>query len=293
MNLHQLAVFLSVAQEGSVTRGADRIAISQPAVSRAIAELEGSLGVRLFDRGPKGVTVTEAGRTLQGYATRIFSLEREASEAMADLRGLRAGRLAIGASTTIGDRLLPPAIAAFGTAHPEVELSMDVANTETIHAGVEAGRYDVGYTEGDADPERFEIRTFYEDELLLVAAPSHPLAGGEASLDELSDCSFVMREAGSGTRIVVERELRAHGIVPRVTASLGSSAAVQSAVAAGLGLAALSRLAVADDLASGRLATIEVPFKIRRSLHRVRLAWRGESAALRAFERTFREIVEA
>ena len=278
MNLNQLALFLAVVEEGSVTRGAERASVSQPAVSRAVADLERALGVRLLDRGPKGVVPTEAGRTLAGYAARIFGLEREAEEALADLRGLRAGRLALGASTTIGDHLLPPVLARLMAAHPGLEVSMEVANTEAIQEGVASGRYDAGFTEGGADPARFEVAAFAEDELIVVGPPNGPTGG-------LDGRPFVMREAGSGTRAVVERGLREAGIEPRVVAALGSTAAIKRAVAEGMGLAMVSALALESELASGALVRVAPEVRIVRPLHRVRLAWRRESPALRALMR--------
>ncbi len=289
MNLHQLELFLAVAEAGSVTRGAERVAVGQPAVSRAVADLEAAVGERLFDRGPKGVALTAAGTVLLDYARRIFALEAEATEALSDLRGLEAGRLAIGASTTVGEHLLPPFVAAFGLRHPGVELTMEVANTEAVQAGVLEGRYDVGFTEGRVDVSRFATTALTRDEMLVFAAPSHPLAAaGEATLEGLAPHPFVVREAGSGTRRVVEDAMRAAGFAPRLAASLGSTTAVKGAVAAGLGLGVASSLALAGELARGELVSIRTPLTLGRTLHVVRLGWRRESAALRRFMRALR-----
>jgi len=286
MNLHHLELFLAVGEEGSVTRGADRVAVSQPAVSRAIADLEAALGERLFDRGPKGVTLTEAGLVLMDYAKRIFGLEREAAEALTDLHGLESGRLSIGASTTIGDYLLPPAIARFLTAHPSIDLAVEVANTDAIQAGVLAGRYDVGFTEGQIDRNQFLVSVLQKDELVVFSAPSHPLsATAHAGLDELARYPFVMREGGSGTRRIVEARFREAGIEARIACALGSTTAIKRAVAEGLGLGIVSALAVASEVARGELVVIPTPLSLTRQLHTIRLGWRRESAALRAFLR--------
>ncbi len=279
MNIGQLGLFLAVVEEGSVTRGAERAAVSQPAVSRAVADLERALGTRLLDRGPKGVTPTEAGRVLAEYAVQIFGLEREAEEAMADLRGLRTGRLTLGASTTVGDYLFPPVLARLLAEHPGLDLSMEVANTEAIQEGVAAGRYDVGFTEGAADATRFEVRRFAQDELVVVGPP------GTAPDLPLDGAPFILREAGSGTRAVVEAALAEAGVTPRVLAALGSTAAIKGAVAEGMGLAVVSTLALRSELANGALARVAPQFSIVRPLHRVRLAWRRESPALRALMR--------
>src|SRR5262249_6893409 len=130
MNLNHLAVFHAVAQTGSMTRGAERLDISQPAVSKQVQELERVLGVHLFDRIGRRVHVSRAGEVLADYARRLFALAHEAEEAMADVRAVRRGRLVIGASTTIGSYLLPAVVAEVWRRHPEVELLVHVGNTE-------------------------------------------------------------------------------------------------------------------------------------------------------------------
>lgn len=278
-----LALFDAVGREGNVTRAADREAISQPAVSKSIAELERSLDVRLFDRGPKGVTLTEAGEILFGYSSQIFGLERQAREALNDLQGLRTGAIHIGASTTIGDHILPAAIASFVSKYPRVEVNLEIGNTEMVQNGVEQGRYDIGFTEGEADSERFAIRQFAEDELIVVAPTNGRWNSTERwSLTDLQSEPFVMREPGSGTRYVVERAFRERGFMPHISASLGSATAIQRAVRAGLGLAILSKWVVSEELSAGKLVQLNVDLNITRPLHIVRLKWRRESVAVTA-----------
>ena len=284
INMGQLALFESVALEGSVTRGAERSAVTQPAVSKSIAELERALGVSLLDRGPRGVRLTEAGEVLHQYAVRIFRLEAEAIEALGELRGLQAGSLSVGASTTIGDHLLPKPLAEFCQRHPGIEVEVEIGNTEAVQKGVEDGRYDVGFTEGEADPARFVTSVFAEDELIVVASPAHRLAGQRAvTLADLAGEPFVMREPGSGTRYVIERHFAQRGFSPRIAASVGSATAIKRAVEAGLGIAVLSKLAASDEISSGRLVRLHVDLEISRPLHRISLKWRRPSAALRSF----------
>jgi DNA-binding transcriptional LysR family regulator len=286
MNLYHLELFLAVGEEGSVTRGAERVGVSQPSVSRAVADLEQALGERLFDRGPKGVVLTEAGRVLIDYARRIFTLEQEAGEALTDLRGLESGTLSIGASTTIGDHLLPPVIAAFVASFPALRFAMEVANTEVIQAGVAGGRYDVGFTEGRVDASQFDVAVVAEDELVVFCAPSHPVARNtQTSIIEISQYPFVMRELGSGTRMLVESSFQGAGVVPLVACELGSTNAIKQAVIHDLGLGFASSLAIAGEVARGDLVIVKTPLTFNRQLHMIRLAWRGESAALRQFLR--------
>ncbi|MES2462682.1 MAG: LysR family transcriptional regulator, partial [Armatimonadota bacterium] len=164
MNLNHLNLFYAVAEEGSVSKGAERLHISQPAVSKQLAEFERALGTPLFDRLPKGVRLTEAGRLLHDAARRLFAVEAAAERELRELRGLERGRLAIGASTSIGAYLLPPALAAFHRAHPNVTIHMEVGNTETIQKGLEDGRIDLGFTEGFIHSDALSATVFHEDE---------------------------------------------------------------------------------------------------------------------------------
>src|SRR5215510_5009049 len=133
VNLNHLAVFHAVAQAGSMTRGAERLDISQPAASKQVRELESALGVHLFDRIGRQVHLSQAGEILADYARRLFALAREAEEAMADVRAVGRGRLVIGASTTIGSYLLPGVAAEFWRRHANVELLVEIGNTEQVH----------------------------------------------------------------------------------------------------------------------------------------------------------------
>ena len=133
MNLNHLAIFHAVAQAGSMTQGAERLDISQPAVSKQVQELEHSLGVHLFDRIGRRVRLSQAGEILANYARMLFAVEHEAEEAMVDVRAVGRGRLVIGASTTIGTYLLPGVLADFWRRYPKVELLVEIENTEQVH----------------------------------------------------------------------------------------------------------------------------------------------------------------
>src|SRR5580700_2167879 len=132
MNLNHLAIFHAVAETRGISLGAERLHISQPAVSKQIQELERSLGTKLFDRIPRGVRLTESGELLAGHARRLFALEAEAETALGELRGLERGRLAVGASLTIGVYLLPDVLAKFHQRYPGIELAVDIANTDEV-----------------------------------------------------------------------------------------------------------------------------------------------------------------
>src|SRR6516162_2880271 len=177
MNLNHLAIFHAVAQTGSMTLGAERLDISQPAVSKQVQDLERALGVHLFDRIGRRVYLSQAGEILADYARRLFALAQEAETAMADVRGAGRGRLAIGASTTIGTYLLPAVVAEFWRRHPRVELLVQIENTEHVHGRLAGHELDLGLTEGPVEEGELDAEVFHQDELVMIAAPGHRLAG--------------------------------------------------------------------------------------------------------------------
>jgi DNA-binding transcriptional LysR family regulator len=295
MNLNHLAIFHAVAQTGGMTLGAERLKISQPAVSKQVRQLERNLRVRLFDRIGRRVRLSQAGEILAAYARRLFALAHEAEEAMEDVRAVRRGRLAIGASTTIGTYLLPGVLAEFWRRHPGVELLVQVENTEQIHRRLAGHELDVGLTEGLVEDEELEAEVFHRDELLLIAAPGHRLAGRpRVPLSALREEPFILREPGSGTRAVEERALARLRLPIRAVMALGSTEAIKRVVAEGVGLAIVSRLAVGSECAAGTLAVLPVAeLPIYRPLRLVRRRGRRDGPALQAFCAVLREKTAA
>ena len=158
INRNHLALFRAVAEAGGFSRAAEVVHVSQPAISMQVGELENALGTPLFDRLPRGVRLTDAGTVLFGYAQRIAALEGEAERAMRELRGLERGRLAVGASKTIGGYLLPAVLGEFRRRHPGVELQLVIDNTDAIKTRLVGGTIDLGLTEGML-PQDDEIRS--------------------------------------------------------------------------------------------------------------------------------------
>jgi DNA-binding transcriptional LysR family regulator len=285
MNRNHLALFHVVAQAGGITHGAAQARISQPAVSKQITELESALGVRLLERLPRGCQLTEAGRILADYAGRWCALEQDAQRAMEEYRGLKRGRLAIGASQTIGGYLLPALLAEFHRRHPDIELQMEIANTQHIQQSLLAGSLDLGFTEGPLAEEQLESTVFLQDELVAIAPTGHPLLKkGRVTVRELCREPFLLREEGSGTRAVVEQALRRKGLKIKPLLSLASPEAIKHAVAARLGVAIVSRLIVALEIQAGSLGIISLQdLTIHRPLHWQRLRKRSQSPALGKF----------
>lgn len=290
MNRNHLALFRAVAQAGSISGGATAVRVSQPAVSRQIAELEKELGVRLLDRLPRGCRLTEAGGILAGYASRWQSLEMDAARAIEEYRGLKQGRLTVGASLTIGGYLVPELLAEFHSRFPEIELQTEIGNTDRVHQALIAGVVELGMTEGLLETEELESTVFYQDELVPIVAPDHPLLKRSGvTAREMCREPILFREEGSGTRAVVERALRKKGITVRPILSLASPEAIKNAVAAGMGVAIVSRLIVSLEVQAGTLGIIPVKdLSILRPLHLQRVRGRSLSPSLSKFL----EIVE-
>jgi DNA-binding transcriptional LysR family regulator len=291
INLNHLAIFHAVAQAGSMTRGAEHLDISQPAVSKQVQGLERALGVHLFDRIGRRVFLSSAGEVLEDYARRLFALAHEANEAMADVRTAGRGNLAIGASTTIGTYLLPGVLAEFWRRHPRVEVLVRIENTEQVHRRLAGHELDLGLTEGLVEEDELAAEVFYRDELVLIAAAGHRLAGqARVPLSAVREEPFILREPGSGTRAVEERALARLKLRVRVVMALGSTEAIKRVVAEGVGLAVVSRLAVAAECAAGTLAVLAVAgLRIERPLHLVRRKGRRDGPAMQAFCGVLRE----
>ncbi len=286
MNLHHLAVFHAVAETGGINRAAERLLISQPAVSRQVRTLEEALGITLLERHPRGVRLTAAGAILADYAHRLFELEAQAGQVLADLRSLRTGKLRLGGSMSLGNYFLPEVVAAFNRRHPEIEVLLEVANTDIILKAVRQNRVDLGFVEGAFDESLFEFDLFMHDALIVIASPAHPLAGkGPIPFSRLCRYACVMREPGSGTRATLDDMLKRAGVKKHAfNLTLGSPEAVKRAAQAGAGLAVASNLTVVNELADGSLVHIPIAAPpMRRSLYRVTLPHKQLGPTARAF----------
>ena len=285
LNLHHLRVFARVAQESSFTRAAASLHLSQPAVSKAVRELERQTGLPLFERAGRSTRLTAAGESLSARARELFAVELSAEEELRALRGLTGGVLRVGASTTVATYLLFPYLGRFRAANPRVELRVASANTRAIARALLERRLDIALVEGPVQHPQIDVVPWRADELMVIVPPSHRLARRRSiRLRDLAGEPFIVREPGSGTRKVAERALAAQGVEIDVALQLGSTEAIKQAVAAGLGLAFVSRFAVGDQVALGRLAAISVrEAALGRMLTELRLRGRAPGPAAAAF----------
>ena len=271
MNLGHLLIFHAVADERSISRAAERLMISQPAASKQLAQLERSLGVRLLDRLPRGIRLTEAGELLASYAQKLFAIEAEAEIALLELRGMRRGRLRLGASTTLGVYLLPEPFVRFRETYPEIQITLEVIGSPAVERRLVDGDLDMGFTESFSGSVELEAVPFGTDQLVAIAPYGHPLSRKRRVMPEqLCQQPFVVRETGSETKSFVEQALAAKGLTISPVMSLGTTEAIKRAVAAGIGVSIVSKLAIELELKARRLSIIPVSsLSISRPIYRV------------------------
>jgi len=283
MNLHHLRLFAAVVEQGGFTNAARALHLSQPAISKSLNELERQLHVSLIERGARGVNLTEPGRALYARARELFGVERVAERELRELRGLKRGSLRVAASTTIATYMLPPVLGRFRLRHPSVRIRATSANTRSVLRLLLESRTDVALVEGPISHDAVDVVPWREDELVVIAHPDHPLAAqSDVGVEDLMLETVLVREPGSGTREVAERALALHGARLTRTMRLGGTEAIKQGVAAGLGIAIVSRAAAADQITLGRIAVVPVRgLQIRRWLTQLKLRQRSDSAAAR------------
>lgn len=286
MTLRQLEIFLAVARAGSFRRAAETLALSQPALSQQVKELERELGSPLFDRLGRSVGLTQAGALLEEHARRLFAMLQGVEDAMRELRGLERGSLVLGGSTTPGIYLLPRLLGRFTARHPRVDVALRIGNTREIEEQVRACRVDLGIVGGHlADSRETCVEASLVDRIVLIVPPRHPWAGLRAvPAERLRGECLLVREEGSATRRVTEAALERAGVAPRARLELGHTEAIKQGVLAGLGVALVSEHAIRSEAAGRRLRPVAVRgLEIQRHFHVIRHEARSLGPAARAF----------
>lgn len=284
INLHQLQIFLAVAETHSYSRAAHTLYLSQPAVSMQIRALERSIKMPLFEKGGRTLKLTDAGRELLLHAERIFALMDETQTALEELRGARRGIVRVAASTTAGIYVAPALLGAFHRSHPGVKLTLDVVNRFDVQERLLKDEVDLAIMGVIEDTHDLEVAPFVPNELVVTAWPGHPMVGRKGvPLADLGDELFLLREAGSGTRSDLERIFASKGVPLRLGMEIRSTGAIKQAVAAGLGIAVMPLSALELELAAGRLVLLDVEgFPVQRDWSLVRRAGRDLSVAASA-----------
>lgn len=281
MELRQLTYFVAVAEEGQFTRGSERVAVAQPAVSTQIRQLESELGEPLFHRGPREATLTEAGQAFLPYARAALAAARDGREALAALHGLRSGQLRIGVSGTLDDRVAE-VLGTFHRTYPGVEIVLREQHNQPLIKAVADGEVEaavVGLT-GEPLPPRVDARVFAVEPLVAAVAPDNRLSRRTTiTLGELGGQPMLALARGSGLRAVLEEACAKAGFAPRVVAETGELGSLARLAAQGLGVAVLPRSA------AERAGLPALRITRPRLQRRTALAWHrgGTGPAGRAF----------
>lgn len=280
ITLRQLEVFAEVLKSGSTTQASQVLSLSQSAVSAALTDLEGQLGVQLFDRVGKRLVVNEHGRLLYPQALATLEQVRDIEQLF---RGDN-GAIRLYASSTIGNYILPEIVARYRRDYPALPLEMSVGNSQDVINAVADFRVDIGFIEGPCHATELVAEPWLEDELVVFAAPQSPLLAATTTLEQLAAAPWILRERGSGTREIVDYLLFSHLPAFHLEMELGNSEAIKHAVRHGLGISCLSRRVIAEQLASGTLAEIAVPLPpLTRTLWRIHHRQKHISNALQRF----------
>lgn len=269
MNFRKLNIFYETAQCLNMTKVAKQLYISQPSISQAISELEEELEVRLFDRIGKKLYLTYEGEIYLTYVRRILNLQKEGLETIKSYNCGKKGKIIIGASTTIGTYILPNIIKKFNEKYKEIDISLIIENTEHIEVLLLENKIDFAFVEGSVNAKEILVEKIWDDKLIFVANNDNELVKrNKPELSELKNNKIVMREAGSGTRKIVEGYLKSNNIDYNIAMEIGNSEAIASIVEAGLGVACISYKCVEDKLNAGRLKKIDFKdFNLRRDLY--------------------------
>lgn len=267
ITLRQLEVFQKVATTSHATRASEEMGITQSAVSMAIAEFERFAGAPLFERRGRKLQLNDRGRHILPNVIEVLNKVSGIERFLNDSVGEPVGVLKVGASTTIGNYLLPLLVGAFERRYSRAKALLEVRNTRQIEVAVESGECDLGLIEGPSHLPALKVTPWREDELVVVVGREHPLvAARTASAADLEKMSWIMREKGSGTREVFEAAMASAGISCQIAMVLGHTEAIKKAVEAGLGIGCLSRMAVQRELNNGWLVEISTPLDLNRTL---------------------------
>jgi DNA-binding transcriptional LysR family regulator len=288
MDTRQLAAFCAVVERKSFSEAAERLGVTQPAVSQQIRSLEERLGQQLLDRSGRRVEPTEAGNRLYRSAQRMLALERQlVDEVAGGSEGPMRGQLALGASTGPGGTVVPELLCEFSEVNPHITVDLTISDTQTIVEQVARRELELGVVGATPRNRAVAYEPFFRDEVILVCPADHRFAGKTIALDDLRDEGLIAMQEGAGVRQVIDDELRGAGTRLAdlgVRLELGLQESVKSAVEAGHGVTFISRTAVGRELGSGTLAEARVRgLEPSREISLVRAAGRVSTRVADAF----------
>ena len=261
-----LQVFVKVVEKGNFSKAAEELHMTQPAVSQYIKVLEESVGARLLERSNKYVRLNKAGEIVYHHAKEIVALYSKMQYLVDDLTNNASGPIAIGASYTFGEYILPHIIARLQAHYPLISPSIQIHNTKEIIDLVQTHQLDIGIVEGHIHEKIPNVEIVSEDKMVIVTSPQHPLlrVNNERILEELEQETWILREKGSGTREAADHLFQQFNFTPQKIMEFGSTQVIKESVEAGLGISLLSQWAIKKELMYGVLGIVAVkglPFK--------------------------------
>ncbi len=261
LSLRHIFAFNSVAETLNMSKSAHNLFITQSAVSQTIKDMENKFTVKLFIRQNKRLCLTREGEELYIYTKKIISLLEDAQLCLENFNSLKMGRVRVGASSTIGNYLLPETVKTFNEQYPGIDIDIFIGNTHEVIDKLRLSDIDVGLIEGlpQTDDTSVKITKFMEDELIFICSPQHRFAKRKVvNLKDLSGENFIIREQGSGTRQIIETEFAKRGINVNMPYKFNNSEAIKNAVSCNLGISVLSKLIVKKDLSTNMLSRINI-----------------------------------
>jgi DNA-binding transcriptional LysR family regulator len=258
VELYQLQSFLQVAEEGSITRAAETLSLTQPAVTQHVQALERELSARLFDRTGRGVRLTAAGLELQRYARRSLALLSECRDVLRDLDAGTSGRIVLGAGVTTSIFHLPGLLRAFQEQYPGIDVVVRTGRTREVTALALDRQIDLGLITSGVDHPDLRVADLFDEEIALVVPSGHPLAGRSIPAEAIGTLPLILFPEGTGFRSYLGRALGTAGIPLRVKMESDSAEAIKSFVEVGLGASFLPLAAVRAELEGGSLALVTV-----------------------------------
>lgn len=288
LTLHQLRVFRAVAGTGNLTRAAEQLGISQPAVSMQVKQLERILGLPLLETVGRHYRLTNAGVTVNAHAVRVLGAVSDLSDAVLEIQGVDRGRLFVGADTTVGIYVMPPILGAWHQEHRAVDIDLRVGNHEEVCEWLRDADVQLAVVSTVPHIAGLDVESFLPNRLVIIAPPDHELARRTTPVParRLADQPFLVRESGSSSRAAMEAFCAHAGIDLRIAMRLGSIGAIKQGVANGLGLGVVSERAIGNELAVGALVILNVEgFPLELEWHIVHFGQRRLSPSAASFKK--------
>ncbi len=295
MDFGQVEAFVQVAAHHSFSRAAEVLQLTQPSITARIQALERELGEELFERGGRGVRLTDAGNILLPHVERMLQIMREARDAVDEVRNVQLGSLRLGSAITISTYVLPRVLHMFRQSHPGVEVVIRTGRSEQVLNMVLADEVQVGLARSLSNPE-VETIPLYDDEIVLVAPPGHPFAAaGQATVAQAATEPIVLFDRGSSYYSLIHNFFRQASVIPNVSMELDSLEATKRMVEEGLGIALVPAVTIERELEAGTLVKINLTdaLPIRRPISLIYRRTRKRSRAVQAFVDTMAEIYRA